>query len=309
MSTQNQLAKKPKTIKDWLQSEQFANQIATALPKTIGQERFLRAAVTTLNINPALQNCDQGSLLNCCLQLAQYGLMPDGRNAHLVPFKGKCTLIIDYKGLIQLVLSSGKYTKIHADLICENDIFEYNLGEIHRHVPNWKDRGAPYLAYAIAISKEGQQVSAVMTIDEINKVRDSAFGSKKPDSPWQKWSAEMAKKTVFKRLSKFLDLSSEAQEVVDLDNKAEAGYEAPRPAQVEEPPPPPTPEEEPEPETPPVMEAEIVEEADDSHEELEKKDPPKAPANRASSKKAPAKKPEPKPAEPAEEEEDVFNLS
>lgn len=295
-----QLAKKQKTLKDWLQSSNYGNEIQAALPQYIGKERFIRAAVTAQNINPKLRNCTPESFLNSCLQLAQYGLVPDGRNAHLIPYKQTCTLVIDYKGLVDLLWRTGKFAKIHADVVYTKDVFEYNLGEVIKHVPQWSgDRGEAFLFYAIAITKEGQQISQVMTVQDVNKVRDGVFGSNKPDSPWTKWYEEMGKKTVFKRLTKFLPLSEEAQGAVDLDNQIETtSFADERPAKVEEPPPSTQ-------ETPPpsdeVIDADVEVVEPESNPELEAQEPP---AKGKPAKGKPAKKAEPA---PEVEEDDIFN--
>ena len=53
--------KKPKTIFDIIQAG--AKQFATALPKHINTDRFVRIAITTIRQNPKLAQCSQESLL------------------------------------------------------------------------------------------------------------------------------------------------------------------------------------------------------------------------------------------------------
>ena len=41
--------------------------------------------------------------------------------AHLIPYGNEVTLILDYKGLLELVRRSGDVVSIRSELVCEND--------------------------------------------------------------------------------------------------------------------------------------------------------------------------------------------
>jgi recombination protein RecT len=216
-------AKKPATIKEHLESEPFKLAVARALPKHITAERFIRVGLTAMMKTPKLAECDQHSFFNAMLSLSQLGLEPDGRNAHLIPFKNnkrggiyEVQLIIDYKGLVDLVMRSGLVSYIHADVVCENDEFEYDRGQIKKHVINLrKARGAAYAAYALCRFKDNTEKCEIMTIDEIEAVR--ARSRAKDSGPWNTDYKEMCKKTVFRRLSKWLPVSSEFRDALDKD--------------------------------------------------------------------------------------------
>ena len=76
LTTSNKTAavaeKKGKTIFDVIQAG--AKQFATALPKHINSERFVRIAITTIRQNPKLAKCSQESLLGALMVSAQLGL-------------------------------------------------------------------------------------------------------------------------------------------------------------------------------------------------------------------------------------------
>lgn len=97
--------KKTMTLRDHLQSEGVKNHIKMALPKHITPERMVRVALTALTRVPKLAECDQASFFKALFECSQWGLEPDGRRAHLIPFENKrkgiveCQLIFDYKGL------------------------------------------------------------------------------------------------------------------------------------------------------------------------------------------------------------------
>jgi recombination protein RecT len=219
-------------LKNLLSQEKIKAQITKALPSHLKPDRFLRVATTALMRTPKLANCTTPSFMKCLLELSAFGLEPDGRRAHLIPFENRkqgtteCTLIIDWKGLAELAMRSGIITKLHADLVCENDVFEYDLGAIVSHKIDWKkDRGEPYAAYAMAETKDGAKFVQVLTKAEIEKIRDSSQGYRaakqynKTDNPWMTAPGEMWKKTCFRRLSKWLPLSAEFRDAVERDDE------------------------------------------------------------------------------------------
>ena len=223
------------TLRDLLKTDRVRDEIATALPKHMTSDRMIRAAMTAMLKTPELANCDRTSFMQAMLTLSQLGLEPDGRMAHLIPFKNNkaqridCQLIVDYKGLVELAQRSGKVSKIHADVVCENDEFEYDMGEIKRHVIDYrKPRGDVYAAYARVAMKDGTSKCEVMSRDEIEDVRkrSRAGGS----GPWVTDWKEMAKKTVFRRCSKWLSLSPELRDAVEVDDDQ---YEPARPIVTE----------------------------------------------------------------------------
>lgn len=219
-TTKQELAKAPKDMISMLNSDTMQKQFAAALPTHLSPERYCRIATTALRKNPALQKCSQESVFKCLLDLSSVGLEPDGRNAHLIPFKNECTLIIDYKGLVQLVKKSGEVNKIHADVVCEEDHFIFNKGEVTTHQVDYKkERGEAYAAYAEVTYKDGSTQAVVMSKKDIEGIRARSKAGKSPSSPWATDWDEMAKKTVFKRLCKWLNLSPEAQNVLEVSNE------------------------------------------------------------------------------------------
>jgi len=147
----------------------------------------------------------------------------------LIPFGTECTLVVDWKGLAELALRSGMIARLHADLICENDVFDYNMGEILCHKINFKEpRGEPYAAYAMAETKDGAKFVQVMTRQQIETIRNDSQGYKaavkyQKDSPWTTAPGEMWKKTVFLQLQKLLPKSAEMQKAIAYDASAETG--------------------------------------------------------------------------------------
>ena len=222
-----------------LASNYLAVQVARALPEILTPKRFMRVTMTAFNKNPKLWDCSKASIASVILQTAQWGLEPDGRNAHIVPYKNHKTgeseaqLQLDYKGLVALMRRSGEVSSIHADVVCEADEFDYNLGEIQTHRIDFKKpRGNVYAAYATAKLKDGSTQTVVMTKEEIDGIAArsrSVQAAKKfgGTTPWDTDWSEMAKKTAFRRLTKWLPLTAEAaKDAIEHDTRQEYGHDA-----------------------------------------------------------------------------------
>lgn len=218
----NELSKPTRRdIKALLTGPEFSEAVRLALPSHLKPERFIQIAITALTRTPKLLDCTQESFFKCLLDLSALGIEPDGRRAHLIPYGTTCTLIIDYKGLAELAMRSGVVSVLHADVVCENDDFEYDRGELKKHKIDFrKPRGEMFAAYAIVKFKDGTEKCDVMdrpAIDAIRK-RSRASGS----GPWVTDYNEMAKKTVFRRLSKWLPLSAEFRDALEKDDGFDA---------------------------------------------------------------------------------------
>lgn len=220
------IRKQPEIITT-LSSDLFKKQVALALPRHMTPDRFARVALTAMRKTPKLMDCTPESVISCMMSLSQYGLEPDGRRAHLIPYGRECTLILDYKGLAELALRSGLVSTLHADVVNEGDIFKYSMGEITEHVPHFLRRdadkpdspGQVYAVYAMCKNKDGTTKCEVMSIAEVNAIqrRSKASGS----GPWKTDWSEMAKKTAFRRLSKWLVLSPEFRDAAEADEERE----------------------------------------------------------------------------------------
>lgn len=209
---------KPRDLKSIIASPAMQQQFAAALPKHLSPERFGRIAITALSRTPKLKECTQESFFKCLLDLSSMGIEPDGRRAYLIPYNNRrantveCQLIVSYMGLIELIRRSGDVVSIRSETVCENDDFSWTDGQVS-HSVNWrKSRGEVQAVYAEAVMKSGEKQTAVMTREEVEGIRKRSKSAN--DGPWVTDWAEMAKKTVVRRLSKMLPLSCEIMEQV-----------------------------------------------------------------------------------------------
>ena len=213
-------AKKPRTVVDLVQSMQ--KQFEIALPKHINSKRFVRIAITSIRQNPKLAKCSQESLLGALMTSAQLGLEPGilGQ-AYLIPYGNNVQFQIGYKGMIELLRRSGQLSDIYACEIRKNDDFQITLG-LHRdikHNINFnEDRGEVVGYYAVAVLKDGANSFEFMTKKQVEEHRKK-FSKTGDTSPWATDFDEMAKKTVIKKLLKYLPVSVEWLENVSKDEK------------------------------------------------------------------------------------------
>lgn len=215
----------------------MAPEFRAALPTHISEEKFTRVAMTAIQNNPDLQNADRRSLFGAIVRLAQDGLLPDGREAALVMFGNKAQAMPMIAGVLKKIRQSGEVSKVSAQVVHENDHFlvSYGFDENVEHTPPALDkpRGKPIGAYATAVLKDGTQLLEVMSHEEIEKVRSVSRSGK--NGPWNQWWGEMARKTVMRRLSKRLPMSTDLEEQV-FERDATMGnsvQEAPEPTFIE----------------------------------------------------------------------------
>lgn len=203
--------------------------IRQALPRHVTPERLIKTLLVAANRVPDLLKCTQASVLETINRAAELGLDLSGTlgEAYPVPFNNKikskddngreverwamqCQLIIGYRGLAKLARQSGEIKRIEAEIVCENDhfVFRKGLTATLEFEPLLRgERGACIGAYSLVEFKDGGVQYDFMSRDQIEKVRAVA---KSKDSPaWRNHWEEMAKKTVFRRVAKWLPLSTE----------------------------------------------------------------------------------------------------
>lgn len=197
----------------------MAPQFQAALPKHITVEKFTRVAMTAIQNTPALAKADRASLFGAVVRLAQDGLLPDGREAAIVMFGDKAQAMPMIAGVLKKIRQSGDVAKVSAQVVYENDEFVWHLGfdENVTHNPPALDkpRGKAIGAYATAVLKDGSRLLEVMSLEEIEKVRAVSRSGK--NGPWVQWWGEMARKTVMRRLSKRLPMSTDIEDALDRD--------------------------------------------------------------------------------------------
>jgi phage RecT family recombinase len=216
------------------QMKRAGPEFKSALPSHISLDKFQRTVMTAVMMNPDLLNGNRQSFLTAAVKCAGDGLLPDNREAAFVIFNTKdgkddsgrdrWVKKIQYLpmtfGILKKVRQSGEVASVRVHVVyqieLDKKLFTYVLGDDERieHTPYLGDeeRGPLVAAYCIADLKDGTRVREVMNRADIEKVRrTSKSGNKEGEAIgiWKEWYDEMARKTVFRRASKWLPQLSE----------------------------------------------------------------------------------------------------
>ena len=198
------------------------SEFKAALPPQIPVEKFIRTTLTAVQMNPKLLDGDRRSLLGSCMKAAQDGLLCDGREAALVMFKDQVQYMPMVGGLLKKIRNSGELASISANVVYENDRFDYELGD-DEHITHKPflgvERGKPIAVYAVARTKDGGVYREVMSVADVEKVRHVSRAAN--TGPWVQWWDEMARKTVIRRIAKRLPSSADFDQVIRSDNDVE----------------------------------------------------------------------------------------
>jgi recombination protein RecT len=201
------------------------------LKKVLGKvppEHFVRVALTAMQKQPKIALCTQASVFQCLLDCASLDLEPDGRRAHLIPFGETCTLVIDYKGYVDLMTRPGKGNEvafIDAAIVYDKDDFEWNMNRVmrHRFDITAETRGEPIAAYVAINYKNGMVKYEMMTRSEILSIKErskaviSARKYKKFDTPWFTDELEMWKKCPLRRAAKWVPINDQTARALEVD--------------------------------------------------------------------------------------------
>ena len=201
-------------------------------------EMFKAALLNAIITLPQLATCNRESLYASIFKACEFGLMPDGRQAAIVPFKKQAQFIPMYQGLLSLARRHSKDISIR----CENvhaviegnelvgDVWEDERGTTPRliHRPSATISRNPktiYASYATAHFPSNPVAEfEVMYREELMQFIKQTAG------PWKTHPLEMFRIRPLKRLLKKLPLSGEfmsKMDSIDDDPVEEQSYEPP----------------------------------------------------------------------------------
>ena len=207
--------------------DRMSPQFKMALPSHISVDKFQRVVMTALQLNPALLKCTTQSLYAACMQSAQMGLIPDGREGVIVSYYSNklSSEIAQFqpmvKGKMKLSRNSGEVATWSIQAVYEKDEFDYAFGdeEFITHKPAKGDRGGIIGAYSIVTLRTGEKSREYMGKEEIDKIK--ARSKSKEGGPWTTDYAEMAKKTVVGRHCKRLPSSTDFLNKMGIEEEFE----------------------------------------------------------------------------------------
>ncbi len=189
------------------------------------KQRFERAAIG-IAMSPMVSNCDPSSVFKCIYTCARLDINPDPalHLAAIVPFKNsrkgctEATLIIEYRGLIELAKRADPNLSIRADTVYENDTYhltsglDENLVITKRWWEGGKEPGKPVFSYVISQQGGGRPQMVIISALEGEKIGKASKAGMRPGTPWKDHFERMCEKTAVRRSSRFWRLDPDKEE-------------------------------------------------------------------------------------------------
>lgn len=192
------------------------SQLKKVIPQHVTVNRIERIILNECRRNPKLLECSRSSLLGAAMQCSVTGLEPGPLgHAYLIPYGSEVQWIAGYRGLIDLAYRTGNLASVYAREVRESDHFKPRLGTdpIIEHVPNMDAPADEEIiaVYSVAVLKDGNVSFDLMSKQDIDRIKREKSQAGR-QSPWHTDFNEMAKKTVFRRHSKWLPVSVEMRD-------------------------------------------------------------------------------------------------
>lgn len=197
-------------------------------------------ALQIINKSKKLTECTVESKLAAVINIANIGLTlnPVAKEACLVPrwnsgiSKSECSLEPMYPGLVKLLTDAGSVTSIVTNVVYENDKFSLDLANNQTPVTHSPElvntkRGNKIGCYSVASLPDGTRQVEWMDIDTLFQIRErsetyQAFkAGKVKQATWVTDESEMMRKTVIKRIYKYLPRTERMEQIdnaISLDN-------------------------------------------------------------------------------------------
>ena len=217
-----------------IQSDTYKNLINNTLGDKDRASRFIASISSAVATNPALQECDAGTILSGALLGESLNLSPSPQlgQYYLVPFndsKRGCKVAqfqLGYKGYIQLAIRSGQYKKLNVLAIKKGELVKYdalneeievNLIEDEEERENAETIGY----YAMFEYTNGFRKSLYWSKSKMEKHAlkySKGYAAHKGYTYWEKDFDGMAYKTMLRQLiSKWGIMSIDMQQAVEKD--------------------------------------------------------------------------------------------
>lgn len=195
----------------------IATQVATESQTKISKEDWASLFLGSFRKVPALYDCNRASVIASLNTCAQLNLRPGTSlgHAYLIPFAGECTLIIGYKGFLELAHRTGKIRQVFAEVVFHNEVTPDLLqsgsdGMRIVHTPRLdrvtiepdakKAADSIAGAYAVCRTTEGGTFARWISVGDIEARRKRGASGKGKRTPWDTDYLAMARKTAVRAL-------------------------------------------------------------------------------------------------------------
>ena len=168
-------------------------------------EVYQRTVLNAFVLQPELANCTPASIDAAIMRAINARLLPDGKEATIIPFKRAATFIPMIDGQVKLAHQATPGLTLRTRTVYREDTWEYSEGLYPRleHVPNAEGSRTSndvIAVYAVARTpRSSDPIYEVMLRGDIDRHRSySPSGDR--GGPWASHYQEMAQKTVLRKL-------------------------------------------------------------------------------------------------------------
>lgn len=216
----NEVATQPVTFSSMLQTELESQR--DALPKDFNVPRFVQNSIALLNGNEVLVDYKKKygneavrQIKAGLLRAAYVGLDALNSECYLVPYGSTLNFVPSYTGMVKMAqrYATRPIKTIYARVVREGDEYDESVvnGEpTINHHPKPFSNAKIIGAFAVCIYQDGGQQCESMSLDELETVRQQSKA--KNAMAWQRFTAEMYRKVVIRRLCKHLSIDMDAKE-------------------------------------------------------------------------------------------------
>jgi recombination protein RecT len=215
----------------WIKEPSFLARLSEVIRTDVNPVTLASIAALTCQKQPKLLRCTRFSLACAIIECVQLGLEPNDTSgqAYIIPYKETATLVIGYRGMIQLGYRFGGAKLITTRNVYANERCNYDTCE-HSPLPP-KDRGDWIASYAKIHLMTGGVLTELMWAEEINAIAEAAIKQSRGKTPWvaepnddvQVAVGEMRRKTPMRRAFKYLASTPTLQRAVTIDEMSETG--------------------------------------------------------------------------------------
>lgn len=203
------------------------SDLEKALDKQIDIDKFISVLVFYIKKNIGLLEKDRQSLVNSIRDAATDGLLIDGREGYISPYKGVLKFGAMTAGIVKKLALAG--VSVNPQVVRQNDKFEYWTDELGQHIKHAPDpfdsiekRGLLVGAYSIAKTSDGFIHIEIMSKEDVMKVKSKS--NNQTGLMWTEFEEEGYKKSVIRRGYKWLPKNPKLDDFFKREDEQEYDF-------------------------------------------------------------------------------------
>ncbi|MGC6586575.1 recombinase RecT [Paenibacillus sp. Dod16] len=190
--------------------DSFIDEKIDGMPQGFNKTRFVQNSMAVLLETKGIENCSPNSVVRTLIKGAFLGLDFFNKECYAIPYGGNVQFQTDYKGEIKLAkkYATNPIKDIFAKVVRVGDEFSEEIIAGQQTV-NFKplpfNNGEIMGAFAVVLYKDGSMMYDTMSKEDIENTR-MTYSKQPKGKTWEKSTGEMYKKTVLRRLLKYIDI-------------------------------------------------------------------------------------------------------